>query len=130
ELGPLVEELEQPVLVLRELEEPVLLVRPFHLTVGMDRTPQRAVLAADQLILALERLAADAIVALVPAALHVAALLHAAHELLRRTVVAWLARADEVVVADEQPLPGVTELFGDAVDPLLRSDARRLGALE
>src|SRR5690606_16634240 len=121
---------EQAVLIPRQAEEPVLLRGPHHLARRMDRAARRTFVLLQQLVIALERLAADAVVALVAAAIEITRGLDAADHLGDRRVVPLLCGADEVVVADREPVPRALELSGDAVDPLLRRHACGLGTLE
>src|SRR5690606_19127202 len=78
-----------------------------------------------ELVLALVRLAADAVVAGVDAAVEVAGVAHACDDGLDRARVARLRGADEVVVAQAEPFPRGREQRGDGVHPLLRIQAVR-----
>src|SRR5690606_12950619 len=83
-----------------------------------------------QLLVPLERLAADAVVALVAAAVDVAVRAHATDDLLRSHAVTRLRRAHEVIVRDREAVPRLAEASTDAIDPLLGCHARGLCALQ
>ncbi len=129
EVGPLVIELEQPVLVGGEAEEVVLLFDPL----GLDAVLRA--LAVDELGLRLERLAADAVEALVRVLVDVAVVVDPLEEVLDERLVALVARADEEVGVRIQT---VQEARASArrsgrrtplAEPLLLGDARDLGGV-
>jgi hypothetical protein len=92
--------IEQRLLVLRELEEPVLLANPFRLGV-VDRT-----VAVDEVLLGLERLAADAIPAFVGAFVDIAVVeTRLRHRLHGREMPLPIGGADEIVEREVEPLP-------------------------
>ena len=86
------------------------------LAAGLRLPPVVRAAAVDQLALAEEALAADAVEALVLAVVDVAAVVDRPQDVAHHPGVAFLGGADEVVVADEQRLPGVAEALGHAVD--------------
>ena len=85
EVRPLVVEREQPVLVGREPEEPVLLLDPLGLDVVVGA------LAVDELVLGLERLAADAVEPGVDVLVDVAVVVDPLQEVLDEALVALVA---------------------------------------
>ncbi len=93
---------DERVAVLREAEEVVLLLDP------LDGAVQRA-LPVHQVLVLLERLAADAVPSLVEPLVDVTLRGDQAHQLLDRRLVARLGRPDEVVVGDVEEIPGLAE---------------------
>ena len=91
EVGPLVVEREQPVLVGREPEEPVLLLDPLRLDAVVGA------LAVDELVLGLERLAADAVQPGVDVLVDVAVVVDPLQEVLDEALVPLIGRPDEEV---------------------------------
>ena len=128
EVGPLVVEAQKRVLVGGETEEPVALLEPL----GLDAMV--GALAVDELVLALEGLAADAVPARVYVLVDVlaAVVVDALEELLDEALVAVIARPDEEVVRRVQPprqlLPGADDRIGVLLrrEPLLRRHPRDL----
>ena len=92
----------------------------------MDRAQRRR---RQQLVVGVVLLAADAVLAAVHVELDVAGVVAALQQLDHGDLVARLGGADEVVVGDVEPLPGVGELRGDLVGELLRRLADGLGGL-
>src|SRR5438093_12926565 len=97
--------LDEPVLVLRHLEEVVLLLdeREWPLVV-------RA-LAVDDLLLRVEALAAVAVPSAVLAEVDLAGVVELLEDGLHHHLVAGLGGADEIVVGDAAPGPGLPEGF-------------------
>src|SRR5581483_8673993 len=91
EVRPLVEDLEQPLLVCRQTEEVVLLLDPLRRDV-VDRA-----LAVDEVSLGVERLAADAVEAGVDVLVDVAVVVDSLQEAADELLVALVARPDEEV---------------------------------
>ena len=126
EVGPLVVQREQLVLVGREPEEPVLLLDPLRLDAVV-----RA-LTVDELVLVLERLAPDAVEPGVDVLVDVAVVVDALQEVLDEALVPLIGRPDEVVDrrvdARRQLLPGDDDLVDVllGLEPLLRSYPRDL----
>ena len=126
EVGTLVVELEQLVLVRRQPEEPVLLLDPLR------RDAVVGALAVDELVLVLEGLAADAIEPGVDVLVDVAVVVDALQEVLDEALVALIGRPDEVVDrrvdARRQLLPRDDDLVDVLLgrEPLLRSYPRHL----
>ena len=126
EVGPLVVELQQLVLVGGEAEEPVLLLDPFRHG-AVDRA-----LAVHELGLGLERLAAVAVEARRRRPGRRRRCRRSAAGSPGRTACALIARPDEEVdrrvQATRQLLPGDDDLVGVLLrlEPLLRRDARHL----
>ena len=118
--GTLGVELEQLVLVGGEPEEVVLLLDPLG-----DGVVQRA-LAVDELVLGLERLAADAVEARVDVLVDVAVVVDALQELADERLVAFVARPDEEVGLGVQPWRQAAPGLGDLVDVLLSAEALTL----
>ena len=115
---------EQSVLEAAEAEEVVLLL------VRVDQPlVDRAQVAGQQLVVGVVLLAGDAVLAAVHAELDVAGVVAALQQLDDGGLVARLGGADEVVVGDVQPVPGVGELGRDLVAELLRGLAGGLGGL-
>ena len=116
------------VLVGGEAEEPVALLEPLGLGAVVGA------LAVDELLLGLERLAADAVQAAVDVLVDVvlSVLLDSREEVLDEPHVALIAGSDEEVVGRVDPprhlLPGGDDLVGvlPGREPLLRRDARDL----
>ena len=131
EVRPLVVEREQLLLIGREAEEPVALLDPLGHDVVLGA------LAVDELLLRLERLAADAVEPRVDVLVDVVAAVRPdpLQELLDEALVALVARADEEVVRHAEAGGERPPRVGDAVDVLLRSkplllgDARHLGGV-
>ncbi len=121
----LVQVTKQAVAKSRELEEVVVLAGPADLAVGVLRAA-----AVDQVLLLLEGLAALAVVPFVGALEDVAGLLRALDHLDDGAGVPRLGCADEVVVADPQPVPGLREHGGHPVHPGLRAEAGVGGGLQ
>ena len=126
EVGPLVVEREQLVLVGGELEEPVLLLDPLRLDAMVGA------LAVDELVLVLEGLAADAVEPGVDVLVDVAVVVDALQEVLDEALVALIGRSDEVVDrrvdAGGKLLPGADDLIDVLLrrEPLLGSHPRHL----
>ena len=122
EVGTLVVEREQLVLVGREPEEPVLLLDPLRLD------PVVRALAVDELVLVLEGLAPDAVETGVDVLVDVAVVVDPLQEVLDESLVPLIGRPDEVVDrrvdARRQLLPGDDDLIDVLLgrEPLLRSD--------
>ena len=121
EVRALVVQLQQAVLVGGEAEEPVLLLQPL----GLDAVI--GALAVDELVLALERLAADAIEAGVDVLVDVAVVVDLLEELLDEGLVSLVRRPDEVVDRRVDPLRQLLPGDGDLVDVLLRREPLLLG---
>src|SRR5450756_638664 len=98
-----------------EAEEVILLLHPLH---GPPAVRARAFreLAREQ-----EGLVLDAVPPLVSAEIDVAALLQLLDEELGHLRVAVLGRADKVIVADVEKLPGIREVRDHTVNPRLRT---------
>ena len=88
-------------------------------------------LAVDDLGVLLERLAADAVPALVRLLVEVGrvALEDALDQRPHARAVRRVRGADELVVRDAEPLPHRAEAIGERVDQRLRRDALRFGGL-
>ena len=113
--------LEEPVLEGAQLEEVVLLLEQ------LDRRAVDGAVAVDELGLLLVVLAGHAVQPAVDPELGVAVVVDLLQELLHGPVVAGLGGADEVVVGDVEPVPGLDEARRRAVHPLLRGHAVGLG---
>ncbi len=126
ERGLLDEERAQPVGVGREAEEPVALLRPLQLACRVQRAA-----AVDDLVLRLERFAADAVapgVGLLVEGIG-RAFEDARDERLHADLVGVGGGADELVVGEPEARPDRREARGDVVDERLRRRPRLLGRL-
>ena len=123
EVRPLVVERQQPLLVGGQPEEPVALLDPLGLDVVLGA------LAVDELVLRLERLAADAVQAGVDVLVDVLAAVVAdpLQELLDEALVPVVARADEEVVGHAEAGGERPPRLHDAVGVLLWREALFLG---
>jgi hypothetical protein len=123
ELRPLVVKREQSILIGREPEEVVLLLDVLR------RDPVLRAEAVDEIGLALELLAADAVQPCVDVLIDVAVVVDALQKLLDEALVTLVGRPDEEVVLSIDPSRQLAPVFGDAVDvrlgvePLLLGDA-------
>ena len=124
EVGVAVVVVEQALLERAQLEEVVVLL---HLDHG---SPVHGAVAVDQLVLGVVVLARDAVEARVRGQLDEPVVVDPLEELLHDGVVPWLGGADEVVVGDVEPPPGLLEAGRRAVRPLLRGHAVGLGRLD
>ena len=126
EVRPLVVELQQRLLVAREPEEVVLLLDPLRDGAVLGTLP------VHELVLVLERLAADAVETRVGVLVDVAVVVDPLDELLDESLVALIRRADEEVDAGTDLLRDLAPLLRDLVDvdlriqPLLFCDAVHL----
>ena len=116
--------LDEPVLILAHAEEIVALDDGVDLALAV-----RAELAVDQVLLREEALAGDAVVALVLGLVDEVAVVEVLHDGLDDFPVAFLGRADEVVVRDAEALPELLEPDHGAVALLDRRHAVFLGGL-
>src|SRR5262249_22177812 len=129
EVGPLVVETEKRVLVRRKTEEVVPLLDPLRNRV-VDRT-----LAVDELVLVLERLAADAVEPCVHVLVDIAAVVNALQEFLDELLVSLVRRADEEVGMRADPTRELLPVRHDLIcvdlrlEPLVRGNARHLGGM-
>ena len=122
EIGALVVELQQLVLVGREAEEPVRLLDPLR------RDPVVRAQPVDELGLRLELLALDAIEPRVDVLVDVAVVVDALQELLHESLVPLVGRADEEVVLGVDALGQLSPvLLDDLVDVRLRVEPLLLG---
>jgi hypothetical protein len=121
EVGPLLVELEQAVLIRREAEEVVRLLDP------LGRDPVLGAQTVDQVGLALELLAADAVQAAVDVLVDVAVVVDALQERLHEAVMALVGRADEEVVLGTDALRQRPPLLDDLVDVRLGIESLFLG---
>src|SRR5215831_20264199 len=110
EIRPLVVELEQAVLIRREPEEVVLLLDV------LGRDPVLGAQAVNEVGLALELLAADAVQAGVDVLVDVAVVVDALEELLDEALVSLVGRPNEEVVLRIDPARQLSPVFGDPVD--------------
>src|SRR5690625_2980448 len=123
QIGVLRDVLLQPGAVLLHPEEVVLLAA----VLGDDAMV--GALAVDELLLGVVALAGNTVEAAVLAEVDVAGVVDALQDLLDDLLVAVLAGADEVVVADAQVFPDILEACGDLVGVLPRAHAGGLGCL-
>src|SRR4030095_2234468 len=107
EIGPLVIELEQTVLIRREAEEVVRLLDPLRWN------PVLGAQAVDQVGLALELLAADAVQAAVDVLVDVAVVVDALQKLLDEPMMALVGGGDEEVVLGTDAFRQRPPLFDD-----------------
>src|SRR5262249_52468831 len=122
---PALDLLDQPRLILGHLEEVVLFLDPG------ERREVIGTLAVDDFLFGVEPLAAEAVVTAVASEIDLAGLPERLQDLLHDLLVPRLGGADEVVIADAEPAPGLTERRRDALGVGLRRDpglGRRLGA--
>ena len=123
EVGPLVVEREQLLLIGREPKEPVALLDPLGLDVVLGALP------VDELRLRLERLAAHAVEPRVDVLVDVVATVvpDPEQELLDEPLVPVVARADEEVVGDAEAGGERPPRLDDAIGVLLRLETLLLG---
>ena len=107
-----------------ESEEVVLLL------VGIDwPLVDRAQVAWEQFVVGVVLLAGDAVFAAVGAEFDVAGVVAALQQFEHSGFMARFGRADEVVVGDVQPVPGVSELGCDRIGERLRIEPGGIGGL-
>src|SRR5690606_22890555 len=112
---------QQPVGVFAHAEIVALFLQPFH------RPSAVRAVAVHELALEEERFARGAVPAFILAEIHVPLFHELGENALHRLLVAFLRRADEVVVADLQLFPQRLDALHDAVHVFLGGDAVLLG---
>ena len=121
EVGPLVVEREEPILVGREAKEVVLLLDP------LGRNIVHGALAVDELRLGLELLAADAVEPRVDALVDVAVVVEPLQEVLDECLVLFVGRANEEIELRVDPPRQLLPVLDDPIGVLLWLEALLFG---